>query len=94
MRSQLQLGSEVTCNWILYDEAIEIKLYGFTCYPFLLPTFLTDIVFALEFARQRIHTEKEHFLNNKKGCNISFHYSIGPFGINSIQTIEILTKML
>ena len=56
MRSQLQSGSEVTGVWFLYAEAIEIRLHGFTGYPFLLPAFLTDRVFALEFARQRKST--------------------------------------
>ena len=94
MRSHLQLGSEVTCDLVLYAENTKIRLYGFTSYPFLLPSFLTNRVFALEFARQRVHTEKEHFLNNKKGCNINFHYTIGPFVIKSSQTIQILTEIL
>ena len=78
IRSHLQSGSEVTRDWFLYAENIENRLYGFTGYPFLLPAFLTDRLFALEFVRQRVHTENEHFLNNEKGCNISFHYTIGP----------------
>ena len=94
MRNHLQSGSEVTCDWFLYAENIEITLYGFTGYPFLLPAFLTDRVFSLEFARQRVHTENEHFLNNKKGCNISFHYTIGPFVIKSSQTVQILIEIL
>ena len=91
MRSHLQIGSEVIGDWFLYVEYTEIRLYGFTRYPFLFPTFLTDIIFFLEFPRQRIHTEKEHFINIKKGFNIKFHYTIGPFVVKSSQIVQILT---
>ena len=94
MKSHLQIGSEVTGDWFLYAEYTRIRLYGFTGYPFLLPAFLTDRIFALEFARQKIHTEKEHFLNIKKGCNISFHFTSVPFVVKSSQTMQILTYIL
>ena len=94
MGSNLETGSEVTGDWFLHAEYIEIRLYGFTGYPFLLPSFLTDRVFALEFARQRIHTEKEHFLNIKKGCNINFHYTIVPFVVKSNEIVQIITNLL
>ena len=94
MRTHLQRGYEVTGDWFLYAENTKIRLYGFTSYPFLLPAFLTNTVFALEFDRQRVHIEKAHFLNNKKGCNISFHYTIGPFVIKSSQIVQILIEIL
>ena len=83
MRTNLQKGSEITGDWFLYVECTESRLYGFTGNPFLLPAFLTDMIFSLNFSRKRIHREKEHFLNVKKGCNISFHYTIGPFVIKT-----------
>ena len=94
MRTNLQTGLEITGDWFLYVEYTEIRVYGFTGNPFLLPGFLTDRIFALEFARKIIHTEKEHFLNIKKGCNINFHYTIGPFVIKTSQTVQILTDIL
>ena len=94
MRSNLQIGPEITGDWFLYAEYIEIRLCGFTGYPFLLPSFLTDTTFSLEFARQRIHIEIEHFMNIKKGCNINFHYTIGPFVVKTSQTVQILTYFL
>jgi hypothetical protein len=78
----------------LYAEYTEIGLYGFTGNIFFLPTFLIDMIFSLEFARQRIHTENEHFLNIKKGCNISSHYTIGPFVIEISQIVQILIDIL
>ena len=94
MRSHLQTCSKVIGDWFLYADYTKIRLYGFTGYHFLLPTFWNDRIFTFEFARQRIHIENEHFLNIKKGCNISFHYTIGPFVIMSSQTVQILTDIL
>ena len=94
MRSNLKTGSEVIGDWFLYVEYTKIRLYGFTGYPFLLPVFLTDRIVSLEFSRKRIHIEKEHFLNIKKGCNISFHYTIVPFVIKTSQLVQILTYFL
>lgn len=94
MRSHLQIYFEVTGDWFLYAKNKKIKLYDFTGYPFLLPSFLTHRRFSLEFARQRVHTGKENFLINKKGCNISFHYTIGPFVIKSRQIVQTLTDIL
>jgi hypothetical protein len=94
MRSHLQTSSGVIGDWFLYVEYTKIRLYGFTRYPFLLPAFLTDRIFSLELARQKIHTEKEHLLNIKKGCNISFHYTIGPFVVKSSQIVQILADFL
>ena len=69
----LQTGSKVTGDWFLHVENTEIRLYGFIVYPFLLPTFLTDRIFTLEFSRQRIHTEKKNiFLITIKGAILSF----------------------
>ena len=94
MKINLQIGSEIIGDWFLYDEYTEIRLYGFTGNPFLLPAFLTNRIFSLEFARQIIHIEKEHFLNVKKGWNISFHYTIGPFVIKTSQSGQLLTYIL
>ena len=57
MRSNLKTGSEIIGDWFLNVEYTEIKLYGFNGYPFLLPDFLTDRIFSLEFSKKRIHIE-------------------------------------
>ena len=48
-----------------------IKLYGFTQSPYRLPSFLTPRVFSIEFIRQKLTVEIEHFLKYKKSINIS-----------------------
>ena len=44
--------------------------------------------------RQRLHSEKENLLKVKKGCNIEFHYFIGPFVINSNQSLPVIENIL
>ena len=61
MRTNLEIGSKIIGYWFLYAEYTEIRLYGYTGNLFLLPTLMTDMIFSLEFAMQRIHAEKEHF---------------------------------
>ena len=51
-------------------------------------------LFALEYIRQRLFTKKEQFLKAKKGCNIKFHYSIGPFVIKSTLALPIVEQIL
>ena len=94
MRTNLQIGSEIIGDWFLYAKYTEIRLYGFTGNLFLLPTFLTNKIFSLEFVRQMIHIEKKNFMNIKKGCNISFHYTIGCFVIKTSQIVQILIDIL
>ena len=50
----------------LLQENIIIKVYGFTHEPYILTTFLTPIIFAVEFIRQKLIVENEHFINFKK----------------------------
>ena len=85
MRTNFKIRLEIIGDWFLYAEYIKIGLYSLTRNPFLLPYFLTNKIFSLEFSRQRIHIEKDHFMNIEKGCNISFHYFIGPFVIKPIK---------
>ena len=42
--------------WFLYKDFTVLRIYGFTGEPYRLPTFLTPIIFALEFMRQRLHS--------------------------------------
>ena len=60
MRTHLQTGSKIKGDWFLYVECTGIRSYGFTRNPFLLPYFLTEMIFSLEFASSfpRICQEK------------------------------------
>jgi len=64
---------------MLFIQSIVIWVYGYQEGPYLLPVFLTPRVFSLEFIRQRIISETEHFLKTHKASNLKFPFMIGPF---------------
>ena len=66
-------------DWFLYKDSTILRIYGFTGEPYKLPAFLTPRIFALEFMRQRLHSEEEHFGAFKKSSNIKFPLKVGPF---------------
>jgi hypothetical protein len=49
----------------------------------ILPAFLTPRVFALEFIRQRIISEIEHFMKMHKASNLKFPFMVGPFVVKN-----------
>jgi hypothetical protein len=79
MKSYLQPNPENRVGyWVLFMHSIVIWVYGFQEAPYLLPIFLTPRVFDLEFIRQRIISETEHFLKLHKESNLKFPFIIGP----------------
>ena len=48
----------------------------------------------MEFTRQRLHYETEHFIEYKKASNIKFHYNTGPFVIKTMSSLPIIEKLL
>ena len=53
-------------DWFLYKYFTVLRVYGFTGEPYRLPAFLTPRIFALEYMRQILHAEEEHFRAFKK----------------------------
>jgi hypothetical protein len=66
-------------DWVLFMHSTIIWVYGCHESPYLLPIFLTPIIFSLEFIRQRIIPETNHFLKLRKASNLNFPFIIGPF---------------
>ena len=72
-------------------------MYGFTGEPYRLPAFLTSRVFALEFMRQRLSIEEEHFEAFKKYSDVKFPLKVGPFifkNESAMLVIEILLEVM
>ena len=63
-------------DWFLSKDSTVLRIYGFTGEPYRLPAFLTPRIFALEFMRQRLHSEEEHFGAFKKSSNIKFRLKV------------------
>jgi hypothetical protein len=80
MRSNLQRNPENKVgDWVLFMHSTVVWVYGCHDSPYLLPIFLTPRVFSLEFTKQRIISETEHFLKLHKTSNLKFPFIIGPF---------------
>jgi hypothetical protein len=84
MKSFLQPNPERRVgDWMLFIQSTVIWVYGYQEGPYLLPVFLTPIIFALEFIRQRIISETKHFLKAHKASNLKFPFIVGPFVVNN-----------
>jgi hypothetical protein len=80
MKSSLQPSPENTMgDWMFFTQSTVIWVYGCQEGPHLLPVFLTPRIFSLEFIRQRIISETEHFLKAHKASNLKFPFVVGPF---------------
>jgi hypothetical protein len=60
----------------------------------LLPIFLTPIIFYLEFIRQRIIYETNHFLKLHKASNLKFPFIIGPFIVKNRSCLSQIQEKL
>jgi hypothetical protein len=60
-----------------------IWVYGYQEGPHILPVFLTPKIFVLEFIRQRIISDTEHFLKTHKASNLKSPFIVGPFVVNN-----------
>jgi hypothetical protein len=95
MKSYLQPNPENRVgDWVLFMHSTVIWVYGCQEAPYLLPIFLTPRVFSLEFIRQRIISETEHFLKLHKASNLKFPFIIGPFVVKTRSCLsQIQTKL-
>ena len=94
MKNKLQLSSKIIGDCFSLKDHTIITTYHFSEAPYILLTFLTSRIFALEFIRQRLHSENEHFINFKKASNIKYHYNIGPFVIKVRSSLPVIEKFL
>jgi hypothetical protein len=84
MKSSLQPNPESMVGyWVLFTQSTVIWVYGYQEGPYILLVFLTPRIFALEFIRQRIISETEHFLKAHKASNLKFPFMVGPFVVKN-----------
>ena len=72
-------------DWYLYQNHIEIRIYGCLLAPYKLPRYLPMRLFALEYYRQIINVDEINFVNAKKKANLKIKDQLGPFICNSIE---------
>ena len=95
MKSMMQsLPKDRSGDWFLYKDFTVLRIYGFTGEPYRLPSFLTPRVFALEYMRQRVHAEEEHFGDFKKSSNIKSPLKVGSFIFKNKGALVFVEKLL
>ena len=95
MRIMLQSSSEdKTGDCFLHKEFIVLRVYGFTGEPYKLPVFLTPRIFALDFMRQRLYAEEEHFEAFKKYSDVKFPLKVGLLIFKTKSALLVIEKLL
>jgi hypothetical protein len=70
-------------DWYLYQDHIEIRMYGCELAPYKLPKYFPVRIFALEYIRQMINSYDIHFVSLKKKQQLRIKGKIGSFICNS-----------
>ena len=78
----------------MYEDHTIIRVYGFGGRPFKLPAFLTPRIFALEFIRQKMANDEQHFSDKKATRTFRIPTELGPFVVRSWQAYNILEERL
>ena len=91
---KVSLQQECIGDWFLMQKYSIIKVYGFLASPFMLPVYLTPLVFALELIRQRISADEDHFTSHQKDSWIKCPINFGPFVVKKPATLPMVEKVL
>ena len=83
-----------TGDFFMSEYGTVIRLYGFTQSPYMLPSFLTPRVFSMEFTRQKLFIEIEHFLKYNKSTDIKYPWVVGPFTIKNKGAFPMVEGLL
>jgi len=63
----LQLSKQTKVGyWYMYQNHIEIRIYGCQLAPYKLPKYLPMRLFALEYYRQIMNSDEVNFVSAKK----------------------------
>ena len=83
-----------TGDWFLSEYGTMIRLLGFTQSPYMSLTFLTPRFFSMEFIRQNLFLDIEHFLKYKKSTDIKNPWTVGLFTIKNKGSLPMVEALL
>ena len=81
-------------DWFFLKDHTIIRVYGFVHEPYIMPTFLTPMIFPLEFIRQKLIVENEDFVNFRKASEIEFPLKVGLIIIKNKVALLVIEGML
>ena len=74
----------------MFENHTILRVYGVEEEPYLLPTFLTPRIYAIEYFKQRFILDHKHFASNNKSITFKLPQKIGPFMVRSRTTKTIV----
>jgi hypothetical protein len=83
-----------TGDWYLYQNHMEIRIYGCELAPYKLPRYVPVRIFTLEYIRKMINSDDIHFVALKKKQQLRIKGQIGSFICNSRAVGEEANKLL
>lgn len=87
-------GQAKTSDWYLYQNYIEIRVYGCELAPYKLPKYLPMRIFSLEYIRQMLNSNGIHFVVAKKKSQFRIKTQVGPFVYSTRTICEEADRML
>ena len=78
----------------MYQDHIEIRVYGCELAPYKLPKYFPVRIFTLEYIKQIINSYNIHFVDFKKKQQLRIRVHIGYFICNSRAVGEEAAKIL
>lgn len=91
----LQLVDQaITGDWYLYQNYIEIKVYGCELSPYKLLKYLPIKIFSLEYIRQRLNANEVHLVAANKKSQFKLKAQVGPCICNTKATWEEVDRLL
>lgn len=91
----LHLSQDMRCgDWYVFEDHAEIRLYGASVKPYILPKFVPMRLFALEFIRQGLNVDQVHFVPMKKGYLFKLPREVGPLIMNTRQAAQEVERLL
>ena len=78
----------------LFEDHIELRIYGCKLPPFHLLVFMPMRIFVLEFMRQSLKSVQIHFFPAKKRFMFKLGNVIGQFIINSRHVFPVIEEIL
>jgi hypothetical protein len=81
-------------DWYLYQDQIEIRVYGCELASYKLPKYLPVRIFALEYIRKMINSDDIHFVSLNKKQQLRIKGKIGSFICNNRGAREEADKLL
>lgn len=70
-------------DWYLYQNHIEIRIYGCELAPYKLPKYLPMRLFSLDYYRKIINSDEVNFVKAKKKAQLKIKDKLGIFICNS-----------